>query len=271
MNDIAIGLVGAAGRMGQMLVRQVTATPGLRLVAASEAPGGGAVGRDAGEIAGAGRLEIAVAGSADPVFAASQVVIDFTTPAASLAHAELAAAKGVGLVIGTTGIGAADMAKIAGFAARAPIMASGNMSVGIILLAEMVERVARALDPAYDIEIVEMHHRHKVDAPSGTALLLGRAAASGRNVDLDQVSQRSRDGHTGARRPGDIGFAALRGGDVVGDHTVIFAGAGERIELGHKASGREVFAQGAVRAAHWLAGRKPGLYSMRDVLGLTEA
>jgi len=271
MNDIAIGIVGAAGRMGQMLVRQVTSTPGLRLAAASEAPGGGAVGRDAGELAGAGTLGIAIADSPRSVFAAAQVVIDFTTPAASLAHAALAAETGIGLVIGTTGIGAADQAAIAGFAARAPIMASGNMSVGVILLAEMVERVARVLDPAYDIEIVEMHHRHKVDAPSGTALLLGRAAASGRNVDLDEVAQRSRDGHTGPRRKGDIGFATLRGGDVVGDHTVIFAGAGERIELGHKASGREVFAQGAVRAALWLAGRKPGLYSMRDVLGLDGA
>ncbi len=269
MSEVRIGIVGAAGRMGQMLVRQIGETRGARLVAAAEAPNGAAIGKDAGEIAGVGRLGVAVSGEAERVFETAQVVIDFTVPKASVVHADLAAARGVAMVLGTTGLSAEDGARIRAAAARAPIMWADNMSVGVTLLAELVERVARTLDPAYDIEIVEMHHRHKVDAPSGTALLLGRAAAAGRNVDLAKVSARGRDGITGARKPGDIGFASLRGGDVVGDHMVVFAGAGERIELGHRAASRQLFAQGAVRAALWVAGRGPGLYSMKDVLGLT--
>ena len=269
MSDVAIGIVGAAGRMGQMLVRQIGETQGARLAAAAEAPNGAAIGKDAGEIAGVGRLGVAISGSAEQVFESAQVVIDFTVPRASVAHAGLAAATGVAMVLGTTGLSAEEGALIRAAAAKAPIMWADNMSVGVTLLAELVERVARTLDPAYDIEIVEMHHRHKVDAPSGTALLLGRAAAAGRNVDLAKVSARGRDGITGARKAGDIGFASLRGGDVVGDHMVVFAGAGERIELGHRAASRQLFAQGAVRAALWMAGRGPGLYSMKDVLGLT--
>ncbi len=269
MSEVKIGIVGAAGRMGQMLVRQIGETKGARLVAAAEAPNGAAIGKDAGEIAGVGRLGVAVSGEAERVFETAQVVIDFTVPKASVVHADLAAARGVAMVLGTTGLSAEDGARIRAAAARAPIMWADNMSVGVTLLAELVERVARTLDPAYDIEIVEMHHRHKVDAPSGTALLLGRAAAAGRNVDLAKVSARGRDGITGARKPGDIGFASLRGGDVVGDHMVVFAGAGERIELGHRAASRQLFAQGAVRAALWVAGRGPGLYSMKDVLGFT--
>ena len=269
MSEVKIGIVGAAGRMGQMLVRQIGETKGARLVAAAEAPNGAAIGKDAGEIAGVGRLGVAVSGEAERVFETAQVVIDFTVPTASVVHADLAAARGVAMVLGTTGLSAEDGARIRAAAARAPIMWADNMSVGVTLLAELVERVARTLDPAYDIEIVEMHHRHKVDAPSGTALLLGRAAAAGRNVDLAKVSARGRDGITGARKPGDIGFASLRGGDVVGDHMVVFAGAGERIELGHRAASRQLFAQGAVRAALWVAGRGPGLYSMKDVLGFT--
>ena len=269
MSEVRIGIVGAAGRMGQMLVRQIGETRGARLVAAAEAPNGAAIGKDAGEIAGVGRLGVAVSGEAERVFETAQVVIDFTVPKASVVHADLAAARGVAMVLGTTGLSAEDGARIRAAAARAPIMWADNMSVGVTLLAELVERVARTLDPAYYIEIVEKHHRHKVDAPSGTALLLGRAAAAGRNVDLAKVSARGRDGITGARKPGDIGFASLRGGDVVGDHMVVFAGAGERIELGHRAASRQLFAQGAVRAALWVAGRGPGLYSMKDVLGLT--
>lgn len=269
MSEVAIGIVGAAGRMGQMLIRQIGETQGARVVAAAEAPNGAAVGRDAGEIAGVGRLGVPISGAAETVFDAAQVVIDFTVPKASVAHAELAAARGVAMVLGTTGLSAEEGARIRAAAKTAPIMWADNMSVGVTLLAELVERVARTLDPAYDIEIVEMHHRHKVDAPSGTALLLGRAAAAGRNVDLARVSARGRDGITGARKAGDIGFASLRGGDVVGDHMVVFAGAGERIELGHRAASRQLFAQGAVRAALWVAGRGPGLYSMKDVLGLT--
>lgn len=269
MSEVAIGIVGAAGRMGQMLVRQIGETQGARLTAAAEAPNGAAVGKDAGEVAGVGRLGVAISGSAETVFEGAQVVIDFTVPKASVAHADLAAARGVAMVLGTTGLSAEEGARIRAAAKTAPIMWADNMSVGVTLLAELVERVARTLDPAYDIEIVEMHHRHKVDAPSGTALLLGRAAAAGRKVDLAKVSARGRDGITGARKAGDIGFASLRGGDVVGDHMVVFAGAGERIELGHRAASRQLFAQGAVRAALWVAGRGPGLYSMKDVLGLS--
>ena len=269
MSEVTIGIVGAAGRMGQMLVKQIGETQGARLVAAGEAPNGAAVGKDAGELAGVGRLGVLISGSADTVFERSQVVIDFTQPAASVAHAELAAARGTAMVLGTTGLSPEEGARVRAAAAKAPIMWADNMSVGVTLLAELVQQVARTLDPAYDIEIVEMHHRHKVDAPSGTALLLGRAAAAGRKVDLANVARRGRDGITGARKSGDIGFASLRGGDVVGDHVVVFAGAGERIELGHRAASRQLFAQGAVRAALWVAGRGPGLYSMKDVLGLT--
>lgn len=268
MSGITIGIVGAAGRMGQMLIRQIGETPGATLVAASEAPNGPAVGKDAGELAGLGRLGVPISESPDLVFEQSQVVIDFTVPKASVLHAELAARHGRAMVLGTTGLSAEEGARVRVAAAKAPILWADNMSVGVTLLAALVEQVARSLDPAYDIEILEMHHRHKVDAPSGTALLLGRAAAAGRNVDLARVSARGRDGITGARKAGDIGFASLRGGDVAGDHVVVFAGAGERIELGHRASSRQLFAQGALRAALWVAGRGPGLYSMKDVLGL---
>jgi len=269
MAEIGIGIVGAAGRMGQMLVRQIAETKGCTLVAASEAPNGASVGKDAGELAGLGRLGVAISGSPENVFERSQVVIDFTVPKASVVHAELAAQHGRAMVLGTTGLSAEEGARIRAAAGKAPIMWADNMSVGVTLLAELVRKVAATLDPAYDIEILEMHHRHKVDAPSGTALLLGRAAAEGRQVDLAKVSARGRDGITGARKPGDIGFASLRGGDVVGDHVVVFAAQGERLELGHRASSRQLFAQGAVRAALWVSDRGPGLYSMKDVLGLT--
>jgi 4-hydroxy-tetrahydrodipicolinate reductase len=265
---VGIGIVGAAGRMGQMLVRQIAETPRARLAGASERPGDNRLGRDAGELAGLNPAGVRLVDGPGPVFGACDVVIDFTIPAATLAHARLAAETGKGLVIGTTGLDAAGAKAIEAAASRAPIVWAPNMSLGVNLLMALTEQVARALDPAYDIEIVEMHHRHKIDAPSGTALGLGRAAAAGRGVPLDEVAQRARDGHTGARRSGDIGFAVLRGGDVVGDHTVVFAGEGERIELTHKAASRVIYARGAVRAALWLKGRAPGLYDMKDVLGL---
>jgi 4-hydroxy-tetrahydrodipicolinate reductase len=268
MSDCRIGVVGAAGRMGRVLLRLAATTPGYRLAAGSERPGAAELGRDLGALAGIEELGLTLGDKAEAVFAASDVVLDFTSPAATLAHAALAAASGKAHVIGTTGIDAAGEAKLAEAAARAPIVYAGNMSLGVNLLAELVTQVARALDPAWDIEIVEMHHRHKVDAPSGTALLLGRAAASGRNVKLDEVADRGRDGVTGARKSGSIGFTALRGGDVVGEHSVIFATEGERVELTHKATSREIFARGALRAARWATGRKPGLYAMKDVLGL---
>ncbi|MEO8559638.1 MAG: 4-hydroxy-tetrahydrodipicolinate reductase [Rhodospirillales bacterium] len=261
-------VVGAAGRMGQMLVRQIANHPDCQLGAATERAGANVIGKDAGELAGVGRLNVAITDNAESAIAACQAVIDFTTPVASLRHAEIAAAKGVAMIMGTTGMEARHDADIAKAAQRIAIVKSGNMSLGVNLLTALVAKVSAALDAEYDIEIVEMHHKHKVDAPSGTALMLGQAAADGRKVKLDQVSARGRDGQTGARRKGDIGFASLRGGDVVGDHTVVFAGPGERLELTHRAASREIFANGAIRAALWTRGKQPGLYSMNHVLGL---
>ncbi|SBW08701.1 4-hydroxy-tetrahydrodipicolinate reductase [uncultured Alphaproteobacteria bacterium] len=264
-----IGIVGCAGRMGRMLLKEVLAAPGCALAGGTEREGSPFLGQDLGVLAGDKPLDRAVSADVAALFAAADAVIDFTAPAASVAHARLAAETGTGLVIGTTGLSAADLAAIADAAKRAAIVQSFNMSLGVNLLANLVEKAAAALGPeAFDIEIFEMHHKHKVDAPSGTAILLGEAAARGRGVELAEVSQRARDGHTGERRTGDIGFAALRGGDVVGDHVVTLAGPGERIELTHRASNRGIYAAGAVRAAQWLQGRKPGLYTMVDVLGL---
>lgn len=263
-----IGIVGCGGRMGQMLVREVLDTEGVDLAGGTERPGGDAVGRDIGEMVGRGNMGLAVGCDASQLFAAADAVIDFTAPAATLLHAELAAERHCVLVVGTTGMSAEHEQMLRNAATRTPIVWSANMSVGVNILLSLVEQAARTLADDYDIEIVEMHHRHKVDAPSGTALALGRAAAAGRGVDLHDVKQAVRDGHTGARPRGEIGFATLRGGDVVGDHDVIFAADGERLTLGHKASSRQVFAKGAVRAARWAHGKPAGLYTMRDVLGL---
>lgn len=263
-----IGVVGCGGRMGRMLVRQIAATPGCRVAGGTGRPGTPAVGKDIGVLAGIDPLGVAVTDDAVPLFAEADAVIDFTSPEATEYHAALAAQGKTVHVIGTTGLEPAQMAAVERAARHTAIVQSPNMSLGVNLLTALVEQVARTLDPDFDIEILEMHHRHKVDAPSGTALGLGRAAAAGRGADLDAVSARARDGHTGARRPGDIGFAVLRGGDVVGDHTVTFVGDGERIELAHKASSRTIYAVGAVRAAQWARTQPPGLYTMRDVLGL---
>jgi len=268
MADLDIGVVGAAGRMGTALIRRIAGTEGCRLAAAIERPGHPALGHDAGAEAGIAALGVAIGPDARALFEAADVVIEFSSPAATAAHAALAGATGTAHVIGTTGLDAAQAAAVRKAARSAAVVWAPNMSIGVNLLLALTEQVAAVLDDAYDIEIVEMHHRHKVDAPSGTALGLGRAAAKGRGVDLEKVSARARDGVTGARRTGDIGFAVLRGGDVVGDHAVVFAGDGERLELGHRASSREVFAAGAVRAALWTRGRAPGLYGMREVLGL---
>ena len=268
MKDCRIGVVGAGGRMGRLLLRLAATRPGFRLVAGSERKGSPDLGKDLGVLAGIEPVGLTLGEDAKTVFAASDAVLDFTTPEATLTHAKLAAASGKAHIIGTTGIDADGRKALAAAAKKAAIVFAPNMSLGVNLLAELVTQVARSLDPSWDIEIVEMHHRHKVDAPSGTALLLGRAAAAGRGADLDKVSDRGRDGITGARKPGAIGFVALRGGDVVGEHSVIFAAEGERIELTHKATSREIFARGAFAAARWAMGRKPGLYSMKDVLGL---
>jgi 4-hydroxy-tetrahydrodipicolinate reductase len=268
MDNYRIGIVGCAGRMGRMVARCVEETDGLELAGGTEQPGSEAVGRDLGELAGLGSQGLPVGDDPVDLFAKAQAVIDFTTPAASVAHAELAAQAKAALIVGTTGLDPAQEAAVERAARHTTVVRAANMSLGINLLQVILEQVARALDPDYDIEIVEMHHRHKVDAPSGTALALGRAVAAGRGVDLARVSQRVRDGHTGPRRRGDIGFATLRGGDVAGEHTVIFAAEGERLELTHRATTREVFARGAVKAALWSRGKDPGLYGMKDVLGL---
>ena len=256
-----IGIVGCKGRMGQMLVNAVQANAAAVL-------SGGTERDDSPWVGQALTGDLLIDADAAALFALSDAVIDFTSPAATRFHAQLAVQTKTVLVVGTTGLTAEDEALLRQTAQTVPVVYAPNFSVGVTLLSALVERAAAALGVDYDIEIVEMHHRHKVDAPSGTALGLGRAAAKGRQVALDNVWCKSRDGHTGARPQGEIGFATLRGGDVVGDHTVIYAGDGERVELTHKASSRSVFASGAVRAALWAGGQKPGLYSMADVLGL---
>ncbi|HEY8262047.1 MAG TPA: 4-hydroxy-tetrahydrodipicolinate reductase [Methylosinus sp.] len=268
MSEMRLVVVGAAGRMGRMLIAAIGDSLGVALAGALESPGSPHIGEDAGLLVG--RPANGVALSADPsaVLSNADALIDFSSPAATVALAAQAAEAGVAHVIGTTGLAQADLAAIAAAAERTAIVRSGNMSLGVNLLALLVERAAKALGPAWDVEIVEMHHKMKVDAPSGTALLLGEAAARGRGVDLSERSARARDGLTGPRRAGDIGFASLRGGTVVGDHMVIFAGAGERLELAHRAEDRGIFARGAVAAALWTRGRPAGLYSMADVLGL---
>jgi len=263
-----IAIVGASGRMGQMLIRQIARTEGATLVGASEVSGGKAIGRDAGEVAGLEANGVIVTGDSAAAIGAADVVIDFTVPAATVAHATIAAEKGVSVVIGTTGLDPEQTAAIQACAKTVPILWAANMSMGINILQALVEKTAALLDPSYDIEVLEMHHRHKIDAPSGTALALGRSAAAGRKVQLEEVWRKSRDGHTGARPAGEIGFATLRGGEEVGVHTVMFAAAGERLELSHRAFSRETYASGAVRAALWLDGKTPGLYGMKDVLGL---
>jgi 4-hydroxy-tetrahydrodipicolinate reductase len=263
-------VAGAAGRMGRMLIQTIHETEGACLHAALERPGSPAIGQDAGLLAGVGANGIMVSDDALAALVHADGLIDFTAPASTVDFATLAAQARIVHVIGTTGLAAPDITRLEAAARHAVIVRSGNMSLGVNLLAGLVRQVARTLGTDWDIEIVEMHHRMKVDAPSGTALLLGEAAAAGRNIALDTHSARARDGHTGARRPGDIGFASLRGGTVVGDHTATFAGAGERLELTHRAEDRGIFARGAVRAALWGRGRKPGAYSMADVLGLED-
>lgn len=267
--DMKLVVVGAGGRMGQTLIRTIHAIDGARLFAAIERPGSPFVGKDAGELAGLGPIGVKVTDQPLEAFVEAEGVLDFTAPTASVEFAGLAAQARIVHVIGTTGCSAEDDAKIAAAARHARVIKSGNMSLGVNLLAVMAEQAARALDASdWDIEILEMHHRHKVDAPSGTALLLGEAAARGRGIALADNSVRVRDGHTGARAAGTIGFAALRGGSVVGEHSVMLAGEGELVTLSHSAGDRAIFARGAIKAALWARDKKPGLYTMLDVLGL---
>ena len=270
MADMRVVIAGAGGRMGRTLIHAIATTKGLTLAGAVEAPGSAVIGRDAGELAGLGTNGIKVASDVAPLLRQADGLIEFSLPAATLAFAELIGAAGLVHIVGTTGHSAEEETLIARAASRARIVKSGNFSMGVNLLAALTKRVAKTLDDDYDVEILEMHHNKKIDAPSGTALMLGRAAAAGRGIDLAQHSARGRDGMTGARHAGDIGFASLRGGTVVGDHTVTFAGPAERIELTHRAEDRMIFARGALHAALWARDKTPGLYSMADVLGLKD-
>lgn len=270
MAGMRLVVAGAGGRMGRTLIRALAEIDGVTLAGAFEAEGSAVIGRDSGELAGIGANAIPVTTDPESLLAKADGLIDFTIPAATLSLAELTARRGCVHVIGTTGMTEGDEKTLLAAAQRAIIVKSGNMSLGVNLLGALTKRVAKTLGEDFDIEILEMHHNKKIDAPSGTALLLGQAAAQGRGIDLSKRSVRSRDGHTGARKAGDIGFATLRGGTVIGEHSVIFAGHDERIELTHKAADRMIFARGALRAAMWARSQKPGFYSMMDVLGLKD-
>ena len=268
---VRVAIAGAGGRMGRALIESTFGSDGLTLAGALDVEGSPTIGLDAGERCGHA-TGVRVAADIDAVVGSCDVLIDFTRPAGTLAHLAACARAGVAAVVGTTGFDTDGKAQITRHAGVIPIVFAPNMSVGITVLAQLVERAAQRLGPGFDIEIVEMHHRHKADAPSGTALRLGEAAAAGAGVDLSEHAIYAREGITGERKPGAIGFATLRGGDVVGEHSVIFAGAGERLELTHRATSRQNFASGALRAARFVAARraerKVGLYDMVDVLGL---
>jgi 4-hydroxy-tetrahydrodipicolinate reductase len=265
MADMRLIVAGAGGRMGRALTRVISETPGAVLTGALEAPGSALLGKDAGMLAGIPENGVKLSADLWALSANADGILDFTVPGATIA-----AERGLVHVIGTTGLSASDDAVIKSVTQRAIVVKSGNMSLGVNLLAALVKRVAQSLDEGFDIEILEMHHKAKIDAPSGTAFLLGEAAAAGRKIALEECSARGRDGHTGARRSGDIGFASLRGGTVTGDHSVIFAGPHERITLSHHAEDRMIFAHGALKAAMWAHGKKPGFYTMADVLGLSD-
>ena len=262
-------VIGAAGRMGQSLIRAIDENDAVMLSGAVEISSSPHLSRDSGTLAGIASNGITVSSNLEAALSNADGVLDFTVPAVTVGVAKIAAQHGLVHIIGTTGCSVEDDDQISECAKQAVIMKSGNMSLGINLLGVLVKQAAKALDATdFDIEILEMHHKHKVDAPSGTALLLGQQAAEGRSINLEKSSVRVRDGYTGAREDGAIGFATLRGGSVVGEHSVILAGQGERIELSHIASDRSIFAFGAVKAALWAKDQPPGLYSMLDVLGM---
>jgi 4-hydroxy-tetrahydrodipicolinate reductase len=270
MFDMRLVIAGAGGRMGRTLIKAIAEAKGLTLAGAVDAPSSAVLGRDSGELAGLGANGVAVTADPAPLMAKADGLVDFTIPAATVVLAELTARAGLAHIIGTTGLKDGDEKLVAEAAKKAAIVKSGNFSMGVNLIAALTKRVAKTLDQSFDIEIFEMHHNKKIDAPSGTALMFGRAAAEGRGIELAAHSARGRDGETGARKGGDIGFASLRGGTVVGEHSVIFAGPAERVELIHRAEDRMIFARGALHAALWARGQKPGLYSMADVLGLKD-
>ena len=268
MTDMKLAIMGAGGRMGRELMRAAATIAGCTIAGGIEPKGSNIIGQDLGTLAGLVPTGVLV--TDDPLDMVAKVdgILDFTIPKAAVEHAGLAANARIVHVIGTTGLSEADMARVKAAARHATIIKAGNMSLGVNLLAAVTAKVAAALDEDFDIEVLEMHHRHKIDAPSGTALMLGEAAAEGRRISLKDRSVRVRDGHTGARNRGDIGFATLRGGNVVGEHSVIFAADGERIVLTHIATDRGIFARGAIKAALWGRGKGPGLFSMADVLGM---
>lgn len=268
MGKTKVGIMGIAGFMGRMIAKQVHENPAAEISGGTVLQGSAEEGVEIAELCQLEGVTVKTVSDPRAVISSSDVVIDFTLPAVTVEHARIASECGTAFVAGTTGLTPEQEAALADAAKNIPLVYAPNMSLGVNLLFDLVKKVAGALSDDFDIEIVEMHHKRKIDAPSGTALGLGKAAAEGRGVSLDDKGVLSREGVTGAREAGQIGFATLRGGDVVGEHTVIFAGQNERIELTHKATSRDIFAAGAVRAGIWAAGRKPGLYSMADVLGL---
>jgi 4-hydroxy-tetrahydrodipicolinate reductase len=270
MAGLNIGVLGCGGRMGQALLNQITAAPDASISGGTEPQGSDWIGRDLGDITGLGPLGLGVTSDVAALFQESDAIVDFTAPSASKTHADLAASTATPLVIGTTGLGPTEQEALKQAASHVAIISAANMSLGVNLLVSLARRAAAALDDLYDVEISDIHHRHKVDAPSGTALALGQAVADGRGVDHSAMAVRGRDGITGERETGQIGYGVFRAGNVVGEHSVIFAADDERIELTHKAGSREIFARGAITAARWLQGRPPGLYSMEDVLGLSD-
>ncbi|MEA3276266.1 MAG: 4-hydroxy-tetrahydrodipicolinate reductase [Pseudomonadota bacterium] len=270
MSDIRVAIAGAGGRMGRALVQAVTEAEGLGLAVASEQPGSSFLGADAGELAGVGRLGVEIRPDLEPVLDGFDVLIDFTAPAATMQHLALCRRGGRRMVIGTTGLDADQREAIVQAGSEIGLVFAPNMSVGVNLCFKLLDIAARVLGDEVDIEIIEAHHRHKVDAPSGTALRMGEVVAAALDRDLDEVAVYGREGHTGPRERRTIGFETIRAGDVVGEHTVWFAAEGERVEIAHKASSRMTFARGAARAARWIADQQQGLYDMQDVLGLRE-
>lgn len=265
-----IVIAGASGRMGQMLIKTVQASDAAHLHAVLERPGHDWIGQDLGSVMGGTPSGVMVHDDPLDAMAKAQALIDFTTPEATIALSRIAAQARAAHVIGTTGMTEDQIAQLEPAARHSPIVRAGNMSLGVNLLVQLTRRVAAALDADFDIEVIEAHHHHKVDAPSGTALMLGEAAAEGRGVSLNEVRDSGRDGITGAREKGHIGFAAIRGGDIVGEHDVLFAAQGERIVLRHVATDRAIFARGALKAALWAQDKAPGQYDMVDVLGLND-
>ncbi|MCV6611646.1 MAG: 4-hydroxy-tetrahydrodipicolinate reductase [Amphritea sp.] len=267
---IRVAVTGAAGRMGKTNIEALHAADGVELGAAIVEPDSSLIGADAGEVAGVGKLGVSIVGSLQEVLNDFDVLIDFTAPQATLANLAVCAEAGKGMVIGTTGLTPEEREQLNSFGAKMPLVFASNMSVGVNLCFKLLAEAAKALGDDYDVEIIEAHHHHKVDSPSGTALSMGEAVAGALGRDLQECAVYGREGQVGARTKTEIGFATVRAGDVVGDHTVLFATEGERIEITHKASSRMTFAKGAVRASKWLAGKDNGVYDMQDVLSLRD-